>query len=48
MSWMSQLVTELAQICREALGSWHRTAQLITLILAIAAGLALVLWVTRG
>ncbi|HUN31620.1 MAG TPA: hypothetical protein VMU95_06325 [Trebonia sp.] len=48
MSWMDQLVTELAQICRDALGSWHRTGQLITLILAVAAGLALVLWVTHG
>jgi hypothetical protein len=48
MSWMEQLVTELAQTCREALGSWHRTGRLITLILAIALGAALVLWVTHG
>jgi len=48
MGWMDQLVTELAQTCRAALGSWHRTGQLITLILAIAAGVSLVLWVTHG
>jgi hypothetical protein len=48
MSWMEQLVSELAQTCRGALGSWQRTAQLIMLILATAAGVALVLWVTHG
>jgi len=47
MGWLDRLITELAQICREALGSWQRTGQLCALILAIAVGLALVLWVTH-
>ena len=38
MRTMERLITELAQICREALGSWQRTGQLTTLILAIALG----------
>ena len=48
MRAMERLVTELAQICREALGSWQRTGQLTILILAIALGAALVVWVTHG
>jgi hypothetical protein len=43
---LSLLITELAQTSRAALGSWHRTGQLCALILAIALGLALVLWIT--
>jgi hypothetical protein len=45
---LERLITELAQICREALGSWQRTGQLTTLIFAIALGAALVLWVTHS
>ena len=48
MRWLDRLVTELAQTCRDAMGSWHRTGQLCALILAISLGLALVLWVTHG
>lgn len=45
MHWLDRLVIELAQMCRAALGSWHRTGQLCALILALACSLALVLWV---
>jgi hypothetical protein len=48
MRWLERLVIELAQMCRDALGSWHRTGQLCALILALSLGLALVLWVTHG
>jgi hypothetical protein len=48
MRAIERLITELAQICREALGSWQRTGQLTTLILAIALGAALIVWVTHG
>ena len=45
MSWPDQLVVEMTQICREALGSWSRTGQLCLLMITIAAALALLLWV---
>ncbi len=48
MRWLDRLIIELAQTCREALGSWQRTGQLCVLIFAIALGLTLVLWVTHG
>ena len=48
MSWPDQLVIETTRICREALGSWNRTGQLCLLMITIAAGLALLLWVTHG
>jgi hypothetical protein len=48
MRWVDRLVIELAQICRDALGSWQRTSQLCVLILTFALGLALVLWVTHS
>lgn len=48
MRWLDRLVIELAQMCREAMGSWQRTCQLCVLILTFAAGAALVLWVTRS
>jgi hypothetical protein len=48
MCWLEWLVAELAQTCRDALGSWQRTGQLRGLILALSLGLALVLWVTHG
>jgi hypothetical protein len=47
MRWLERLVIELAQMCRDALGSWQRTGQLCVLILTFALGLALVLWVTH-
>jgi hypothetical protein len=48
MRWLDRLVIELAQMCRDASGSWQRTGQLRALILACSLGLALVLWVTHG
>ncbi len=48
MRWLDRLVIELAQMCRDAMGSWQRTGQLCVLILASAAGVALILWVTRN
>jgi hypothetical protein len=47
MGWLDRLITEMTQICREALGSWNRTGQLCALIFTIALGLALLLWVTH-
>lgn len=43
--WLNRMVIELAQICRDAIGSWQRTGQLCVMILTFALGLALVLWV---
>jgi hypothetical protein len=48
MRWLDRLVIELAQMCRDALGSWQRTGQLCALILAVSLGLALVVWATRS
>ena len=47
MRWLERLVIELAQMCRDALGSWQRTGQLCVLILTFALAFALVLWVTH-
>jgi hypothetical protein len=38
MRWLEWLVAELAQTCRDALGSWQRTGQLCGLILAPLPG----------
>ena len=35
MRWLDRLVIELAQMCRDALGSWQRTGQLCALILVL-------------
>lgn len=49
MRWLERLVAELAQMCRDAMGSWNRTGQLCVLFLALALGTALVLLVlTHG
>jgi len=47
MRWLDRLVIELAQTCRDALGSWNRTCQLCLMILALALGVGFVLWVTH-
>ncbi len=43
MGWLERLIIELAQTCREAIGSWHRTGQLCALIFTIALCLVLLL-----
>lgn len=47
MRWLDRLVIELAQTCRDALGSWNRTGQLCLMMLALALGVGFVLWVTH-
>ena len=47
MRWLDRLVVELAQTCRDALGSWNRTGQLCVLMVTIALCLTLVLWVAH-
>ena len=48
MNWLDRLVVELAAMCRESLGDRQRTIHLCLLVLAIAGGLALILWAARG
>ena len=47
MRWLDRLVIELAQTCRDALGSWNRTGQFCLMILALSLGVGFVLWVTH-
>ena len=48
MRWPDRMVIELAQPCRDAMGSWQRTGQLCAMILTFVLGLAFVLWVIHG
>jgi hypothetical protein len=42
--WRQLLVTEVARAAREGLDSWSRAVRLCLLVIAIAMGIALVLW----